>query len=92
MNIVMVSASLLLTSAAWGAGPPRHVMGAAHKTTGQSASARSGEQVFATNCSRCHQAPMSLSPLIAGTTIMHMRVRARLSAEDERSLLKYLAP
>jgi cytochrome c5 len=54
--------------------------------------ARTGEQVFMTNCSRCHLPPMSLSPRITGTVLMHMRVRARLSREDEKLLLKYLAP
>ena len=54
--------------------------------------AKTGEQVFMTNCSRCHAPPMSLSPRIAGTVLMHMRVRARLSRDDEKLLLKYLAP
>jgi cytochrome c5 len=53
---------------------------------------RTGEQVFMTNCSRCHVPPMSLSPRITETVLMHMRVRARLSQEDETLLLKYLAP
>ena len=54
--------------------------------------ARTGEQVFMTNCSRCHVPPASLSPRITGTVLMHMRVRARLSRDDEKLLLKYLAP
>ena len=36
--------------------------------------------------------PMTLSQRTTGTVIMHMRVRARLSAQDEKQLLKYLAP
>ena len=51
-----------------------------------------GERVFAANCSRCHQPPMSLPPRMTGTVLMHMRTRARLSREDEKLLLKYLAP
>jgi cytochrome c5 len=51
-----------------------------------------GERVFKTNCARCHNPPMSLSPRIAGSVVMHMRVRARLSRRDEDLLLKYLAP
>jgi cytochrome c5 len=51
-----------------------------------------GEQIFMRNCSRCHQPPMSISPRITGTIIMHMRVRARLSRKDQQLLLKYLAP
>lgn len=52
----------------------------------------SGERIFMNNCSRCHMPPMSIPPRITGTVIMHMRTRARLSEEDQRLLLKYLAP
>jgi hypothetical protein len=51
-----------------------------------------GERLFAVNCGRCHQPPMSISPRTTGTIIMHMRVRARLSRKDEQALLKFLAP
>jgi cytochrome c2 len=51
-----------------------------------------GEKVFADNCSRCHQPPMSLPPRITGTILMHMRTRARLSREDEQALLHFMAP
>jgi cytochrome c5 len=51
-----------------------------------------GEKKFQQNCSRCHNAPEVLSPRIAGTVLLHMRVRASLSAADEREILHYLAP
>jgi len=51
-----------------------------------------GERKFQANCSRCHNAPEQLSPRIVGTVVRHMRVRASLSAEDERDILRYLAP
>ncbi|MCU1226244.1 MAG: hypothetical protein JWQ42_4337 [Edaphobacter sp.] len=51
-----------------------------------------GASVFQQNCSRCHRPPMSVSPRVTGAVIMHMRVRARLSQEDEQLLLKYMAP
>lgn len=51
-----------------------------------------GERKFQANCSRCHDAPQQLSPRITGTVLRHMRVRASLSAEDEREILRYLAP
>jgi hypothetical protein len=44
------------------------------------------------NCSRCHKPPMTISPRITGTVVMHMRVRAKLSRHDEQALLRYLAP
>lgn len=51
-----------------------------------------GERVFAQNCSRCHTAPQGFPPSISGTIVRHMRVRANLSREDERAILKYLNP
>ena len=53
---------------------------------------RTGEQIFMENCSRCHRPPMAISPRITGTIVMHMRIRAKLSREDEQALLRYLAP
>jgi hypothetical protein len=51
-----------------------------------------GERLFAVNCGRCHQPPMSIAPRATGTIIMHMRTRARLSRQDEQALLKFMAP
>lgn len=64
------------------------------KTTAatQTPAAPTGEEVFNNHCGRCHMPPMTISPRITGTVIMHMRVRARLSRQDEQLLLKYMAP
>lgn len=51
-----------------------------------------GEQVFMAQCSRCHKPPMTIPPRITGTVVMHMRVRAKLSRQDQQALLRYLAP
>jgi cytochrome c5 len=51
-----------------------------------------GQRKFEANCSRCHSAPEQLSPSITGTVVRHMRVRATLSAQDEKDILKFLAP
>jgi cytochrome c5 len=51
-----------------------------------------GQRKFDANCSRCHSAPEQLSPAITGTVVRHMRVRANLSAQDEKDILKFLAP
>jgi cytochrome c5 len=51
-----------------------------------------GERVFKQNCARCHDAPQSFSPQISGTVIRHMRVRASLSEQDEKAILKFLNP
>lgn len=51
-----------------------------------------GERVFKQNCSRCHDAPQSFPPQISRSIVRHMRVRASLSAQDERALLKFMNP
>jgi mono/diheme cytochrome c family protein len=51
-----------------------------------------GERRFQANCGRCHNPPESISPREARAVVRHMRVRAMLSAEDEKLILKFLAP
>lgn len=51
-----------------------------------------GQQVFDRNCSRCHDAPEGIPPQISATVIRHMRVRASLSAADEKALLRLMNP
>jgi cytochrome c5 len=95
MNLFALAASLILVPLSLGAGQSqRTVVTTQHaaRPKASSGAVETGDQVFAANCSRCHAAPMSLSPRITGTVIMHMRVRARLSRRDEELLLKYLAP
>jgi mono/diheme cytochrome c family protein len=53
---------------------------------------RDGDRAFRQNCARCHNAPQSFPPQISGTIVRHMRVRASLSREDERAILKFLNP
>src|SRR5581483_3211115 len=51
-----------------------------------------GERIFAQNCARCHTPPDGFSPRISGTILLHMRVRASLSAHDEQELLRFFNP
>ena len=51
-----------------------------------------GATKFKENCSRCHEAPQGFSSRISGAILRHMRVRASLSAEDERDILRFLNP
>jgi hypothetical protein len=51
-----------------------------------------GERRFRTNCGRCHNPPEDLSPREVRAVVRQMRVRAILSAEDEKTILEYLAP
>jgi mono/diheme cytochrome c family protein len=51
-----------------------------------------GQRIFAQNCSRCHNPPDGFSPRISGTIVRHMRVRANLSEEDMKTLMKFFHP
>lgn len=51
-----------------------------------------GQRVFRQNCARCHDAPQSFPPSVSGTILRHMRVRASLSAQDEKALLQFMNP
>jgi hypothetical protein len=88
---LIVSSTPAMVEAATTAKPPA-------PSAGQPVSATSmkhqdaGQRKFEANCSRCHTAPDQLSPSLTGTVVRHMRVRANLSAQDERDILKFLAP
>jgi mono/diheme cytochrome c family protein len=49
-----------------------------------------GEKRFQTNCSRCHMAPHKFPPRTMATVIRHMRVRAMITDEDMRLILRYM--
>ena len=55
-----------------------------------SAQVERGQEVFEQNCSRCHNPPRAIPPQITGTILRHMRVRASLSATDEKALLRFM--
>ncbi len=61
----------------------------AHLTDGDSMRI-AGEQRFRANCGRCHAAPQKFPPRIMGTILRHMRVRATITAEDQRLILFYM--
>lgn len=49
-----------------------------------------GEQRFRANCARCHAAPQKFPPRMMGTVLRHMRVRATITADDQRLILFYM--
>ncbi len=49
-----------------------------------------GEKRFRTNCGRCHQAPHKFPPRVMAAAIRHMRVRATITDEDMRLILRYM--
>ena len=60
------------------------------KTSASGTSA--GERKFATHCGRCHNPPQEISPKAVPAVLRHMRVRAMLTAEDEKAILEFMAP
>ena len=90
--VLIVLCGLALSMSCLPAQPP-HKRGVSKKTaTAQAVVSSSGERKFQENCSRCHAAPEQLSPRITRTIVLHMRVRASLSAEDAQDILHYLSP
>lgn len=49
-----------------------------------------GEKRFHANCGRCHMAPQKFPSREMATIIRHMRVRATITDEDMRLILKYM--
>jgi len=49
-----------------------------------------GEKRFHANCGRCHVAPPKFPPRAMATILRHMRVRALITDEDRRLILRYM--
>ena len=49
-----------------------------------------GEKRFRVNCGRCHMAPHKFPPRTMATIVRHMRVRAMITDEDMRLILRYM--
>lgn len=49
-----------------------------------------GEKRFRSNCSRCHAAPPKFPPRMMDTIVRHMRVRANITEDDRRLILRYM--
>lgn len=49
-----------------------------------------GERRFRSNCARCHAAPPKFPPRMMATIVRHMRVRAMLTDQDARLILRYM--
>lgn len=61
-----------------------------HITKSEQSERAEGEERFRENCGRCHQPPHKFSPRVIAAAIRHMRVRAMLTDEDMRLILKYM--
>ena len=49
-----------------------------------------GEKRFRSNCARCHAAPPKFPPRMMATIVRHMRVRAAITDQDMRLILRYM--
>jgi len=91
-----LTASIISTTVALAQAPPAPKPAAsAAKPAAKADSTKQpdvGQRKFDANCGRCHSFPEQLSPALTGTVVRHMRVRASLSAEDEKDILRFLAP
>lgn len=96
MNIrrcrAILTTTILLLVALFSVGQLKPPTSAHSEQRKSDSDAQKGERLFQIQCARCHHAPEQLPPRITGTVLRHMRVRALLSQEDERALMKYLAP
>src|SRR6266550_4251176 len=72
---------------------------AANKQSGEvssgttpSAAEKSGAQLWAENCVRCHniRSPSNYSPAQWEVVMMHMRVRANLTPQEHKKILAFL--
>lgn len=68
----------------------RRTRQARHTTKSERTERAEGEQRFRENCGRCHQPPHKFPPRVMAAAIRHMRVRAMLTDEDMRLILKYM--
>jgi cytochrome c5 len=67
------------------------VKGKSHAPIGPEFSPRiEGERRFRQNCGRCHLAPQKYPPRMMATILRHMRVRATITDEDARVILRYM--
>jgi len=83
--------SLAIFAACVGQAKPPNNQNAPQTQPAKSASSE-GEKRFRASCGRCHNPPEEISPREARAVVRQMRVRAMLSAEDEKPILAFLAP
>ena len=71
--------------------PKDSTASAAAATNTQDESMRAeGEKRFRSNCGRCHTAPPKFAPRMTATIVRHMRVRATITDQDMRMILRYM--
>jgi len=95
---LIIAASIYLVSAADTNAPPPSASNSARASSNKPAGDGSlpkkltGVELYAVHCNRCHpeRYPTEFKEDEWRTIMMHMRVRANLSADDARVIMQYL--
>jgi mono/diheme cytochrome c family protein len=84
-------AALVLVQGCGPGGANTAVAGDDHNAS-QASSLQSGAQLWADNCSRCHniRPPQSYSDAQWQAVVMHMRLRADLTGREQREITRFL--
>ncbi len=69
---------------------PAPAAAATPATQAESAMRLEGEKRFRANCARCHASPPTFPPRMMATIVRHMRVRANITDQDRRFILRYM--
>lgn len=103
VSVLLVLTVALCVAAAWAqqskavAGSPAPAATAARPGPGATSTTKpiqakglDGDAAYKANCARCHAAPRKFSERRMATVMLHMRVRANLTEEETKAILKYL--
>jgi cytochrome c5 len=91
-SFFLMSSLCLCVAAAGQTGGKHQTKTSKSSATLAGAASSEGEKRFQVNCGRCHNPPEEIAPAAARAVARHMRVRAMLSAEDEKLILEFIAP
>ena len=95
IKITVLTIFLAVLSIVWAMAEPRKkdssgVPFVSSSATDDDALRVEGEQRYRANCGRCHAAPEKFPPRMMATVLRHMRVRATITDEDMRLILRYM--
>ena len=93
ISMFLLSAAVLVFLAGCGqSGAASPSTAADEHNVAQAASSQSGAQLWAENCSRCHniRSPQSYSDAQWQAVVMHMRLRADLTGPEQRKITEFL--
>jgi mono/diheme cytochrome c family protein len=89
--LILTAMSVLPGSASAQQGTPQNTAPQSTKVaSAKDQDAIEGEKRFHANCGRCHAPPGKFPPRMMATIVRHMRVRAMLTDQDMRLILKLM--